>query len=532
MKSGIRVWRINGKSPPRRFDFVIFTATELEKTAVLKIFPFKSETIESAPNRGISRDYRWGYIDSASVAVVCAHGTGVKVALSVTNWIIAALAPDHLLVVGHGAGISRKENDKIKRRAVFLSTGVVRSASTKTVGSKKAPEATATAKISSQNPLKEAQVIPPSKKLERLASDITHFNMWKGKVISDEEEVITVDEVAANPADPTFRAIIDMYSRIALWDMEAGAVAEALTTAYQNFQRIPEYFIIKGFSDVHEMWRSEEEADVERNQEERARERRGASENAARFALGLIKRFAQRKLSRRISPLHRMMPSSVANIPVNDCVAGVLHKVQPADYSQIAEFNFKRCIDEKNGPKTIFTVCAFEPEKLWDILEVSFRQHNSKTTVEVDDLYNWAEKKFPHFKMFSRHAQEQRGSCDRILLLEDDRWPARLKPEHWKLFWKLNGNVKCWGAIRDHLQSEVPFLTDYCVIGDSLVLDYYADSETLLLSDVTNDTLKSVVLKLREVFGTQRQRFIPSSRLKKVANYLLSPTTPPGAGSI
>jgi hypothetical protein len=385
-------------------------------------------------------------------------------------------------------------------------------------------KATATTQFN-PDPIKEGQVIPPSRKLSDFALTLAGRQKWKEQVISDEREIISVDDLARAP-NATLRAVMAAYPRCVMWDMEAGAVADALTEAQERFVRIPDYFVIKGISDFHELWKEEEEI-TQNNTDQRLIERDNATTKAANFARDIIT-FAHRMAAfHRPFAIHRLLPASVGDLTINQCVSGVLHNVRPSDYSRIAEFNFQRCLEERNGQKTIFTVCAFEPKELWDVLELSYREQHNNPTTDVDELRRWASQKFPHFDVFSRHAKDNPEACNRILLLRDDRWSTdRLQKEHWELFWKLNGDVTCWGAIRKELQNDTRFLTDYCVIGGSLVLDYYEDSETLLVSDALDDRLKTVLLGLLDLFNTQREsRFISDAQLKQAADTRL--ITPP-----
>jgi hypothetical protein len=94
-----------------------------------------------------------------------------------------------------------------------------------------------------------------------------------------------------------------------------------------------------------------------------------------------------------------------------------------------------------------------------------------------------------------------------VLLLQDPGWttPTRLDVDAWDLFKALNGGVECWGCLRTTVPEDVTFLTDYCVIGDRLVLDYYVESSTLILSDVQNDRLRGSLLKLKYLFDQERR---------------------------
>jgi nucleoside phosphorylase len=513
--------------PPRRFDFVVFTATPLEKDAAVAELGLKHAGFEG------DRQYYWGYVRSLSVAIVCAGESGYPAATDATNWIVEVLSPDYLLIVGHGGGISKNVEGGVKSGIVLVSTGVVRCLTIRTIGNSKEPNGgsldsssqvprVATAVIGNANrtptsafppsPAKETQVIPPSRRLMQFARDLAACEPWTGKVLADEQEILTANELAGDRTDKTFKEIVDQYPRAVMWDMEAGAVADTLTRKRERFDRVPAYLVIKGFSDVHEMEEPESDADAKKNAEQRERERKAASENAARFVKAFIEKSGS-ALSRRPSPLQRLIRPG-ARIAVNDSIAGVLHAVDPACYSSIASFNFERCLGESGKSKKIFTVCAFEPDELWDVIAES-RADERRPKEDIAELRNRAARLFPHFETFSNHAKEDRSSCTRILLLKDDRWQKRLKPEHWELFWKLNGYVNCFGVVRSNLP-DVPFLTDYCVIGDSLVLDYYDDSQTLLLSDVSQRSdLRHVLLKLRDVFQSDPKRFITSNQLRK-----------------
>jgi hypothetical protein len=176
------------------------------------------------------------------------------------------------------------------------------------------------------------------------------------------------------------------------------------------------------------------------------------------------------------------------DIPENiQCIANthcyVLHRISPQEYSKIAEFHLKKIGDPnkyKENP-VVFTVFAFEPCEIWQILEQEYNK-TSTNTPTLTDLLPLANQHFPHFKQFSNFRNKySESSIKRVLLLHDD-WYSRNETKHFDLFENLNGKISCTVFTRGTLKtSQITFLTDYALVGDVL-LDCYEDSETLIIT--------------------------------------------------
>jgi len=69
----------------------------------------------------------------------------------------------------------------------------------------------------------------------------------------------------------------------------------------------------------------------------------------------------------------------------------------------------------------------------------------------------------------------------------------------------LNGEVDCWGVVRRSIR-RVRFLTDYAVIGNRLLLDYYTDSCVLVISEFSGSGLGGELLELKDLFEKERNR--------------------------
>ena len=211
---------------------------------------------------------------------------------------------------------------------------------------------------------------------------------------------------------------------------------------------------------------------------------------------------------------------------VNRDCSGVLHKVSPADYSSIAHFNLQHARAEPRVGRcratAVFTLCAFQPNELLELVRRGLTEYTSATDPGLDDLPRFAYTQYPHFRVFSEHARRSRSAIARVLLLPTYE-PPPAGPE-WDFFLKLNGDVPLWGFVRGHAHDPC-LVSDYCVIGSSLILDYHSSSRTLIVTDATTEPTKSHLLGLRDQFITQKAQ--PTATFFPLANVSPSPQRRP-----
>jgi nucleoside phosphorylase len=517
-----------GLSCPRRFDFVLIVTTTQEKQAV--------EDVMGLTQGGDIPDfkYAWGYVKERGTSVAAAlvfldDVTGRTRAATETKKAVEYLAPDNILLVGTAGGIKRK-NARLTPGDLVISSYVH------------------TGPLDNNpaifNPLRHSRILPPSdflydiaievgkqfKKEHLLCGDRLNFvHPTKGlrscrlrshRQILHDKHIISCDALQESEYDPTLKKLVRSFPRFVAYEMEAGGVAEALWESWQK-QKAPGYLVIKGISDILEFPRvrkgkqrqsSAESSSAHKIQREKDTPK--AARAAAMFARRLmIKAVGQQRDdgSRRPTPISRLLPRG-QSVVINDNVSGVVHEVTPQDYSQAAAANLRALVEEPGPPgnKKIFTVCAFEPRDLWNVLAQRLSQNGKQNGCpQVCDLVKEAERSFPHFKLFSDFARVQHSRCVRVLLLADSHWTKRLEnPEQWTLFEKLNGDVKCWGVNRNDLLPDITFLTDYCVVGENLILDYYPDSSTLVVSEVYGAKVDAVLLGLKKKFENEKDKFI------------------------
>lgn len=517
-----------GLSCPRRFDFVLIVTTTQEKQAVEDIIGLRK------PGDIPDFKYTWGYVEEKGTSVAAAmvfldDSTGISRAATATKNAVEFLAPDNILLVGTAGGISRK-NARLTPGDLVISAYV----HTGSLDTNRA----------NSNPLRETRVLPPSDFLYGIALEVVK-EFEEGNVLCDDKvnsvhpkkglctctlrshpqilpdkHLISCNTLQESEDDPILKKLVRSFPRFVAYEMEAGAVAYALWEAWQR-QKAPGYLVIKGISDTldfpHVRKGKQRQSSAQSSSAHKAQRKKNtpkAARAAAMFARSLmIKAVSQQRDqgSRRPTPIGRLLPRG-QSVVINDNVSGVAHEVTPQDYSQAAAANLRALVDEPGPPekKKIFTVCAFEPRDLWNVLAHRLPQDGKQNSrPRVCDLVKEAERSFPHFKLFSDFAREERDRCVRVLLLQDGHWTERLEnPEQWTLFKELNGDVRCWGVDRTDLLPDITFLTDYCVVGENLILDYYPDSSTLVVSEVYGARVDAVLLGLKNKFETEKKKFI------------------------
>ena len=486
---------------PRRVEFVILVATEDERPVVKEVLGLNRQSIE----KGLS--YDWEFIqrgtEQCAVALVAlGDNQGELPAFAKTKEILNILNPKFVIVVGHAVGI-RRDGFKAKSGIVFV------------------PQYLQTGSFNNgtPNPLRAHRIVQPSDRLLEIAQRVVansikwHGSKSKHKVLIDREMIS--GPIRQDIEDNVLLKLVDSYPRFSAWEMESGGVAAAFRDDLER-RGNPKYLVVKGFSDIKDFTsrmegkkESQKEKEIRRKKDEEQRKRwRGPTTNAAaNFVKDMIYDYCSQITSDTESPtpLTRLYPH---DLPVtrNDQCAGVLHNVFPEHYSQIAKFNADREKREHGVyPGLVFTVCAFEPFELWEVLERSYRRtYDSAGELTPEQLKLWAHSEFPHFELFDTYVKEQERSCVRILLLRGN-WLSRSQKKHWELFWMLNGEVDCWGVVRRSIR-RVRFLTDYAVIGNRLLLDYYTDSCVLVISEFSGSGLGGELLELKDLFEKERNR--------------------------
>jgi nucleoside phosphorylase len=484
--------------------------------------------------------YTWGYVKekgvSAAVAMVYLDDvTGQSLAPAATEKAVRYLAPDYILLVGTACGINRGK-DKLAPGDIVISSYV-----------HGGPLDT---NHSILNPLKHDRVLPPCDFLLETASDVAEelkeshelcdhhrksVHPKKGmqlapsqphrQVILD-KHIVSCNVLQESEDDETLRKLVKCFPRFVAYEMEAGAIAAALWLLWQT-RKGPGYLVVKGISDtfnfppdrVEGKRRSAAQLSAA-HKRERQRNTPKAARAAALFARRLMVKVIERQRkegNRQPTPIDRLLPPG-QTVVINGDLCGVVHKVTPMDYSKVAAANLNALIHEPRGGARdyVFTVCAFEPQELRSILERSFEAGNVRSHPTLDQLKKEADRNFPHFKLFSDLAKKRTAKCVRILLLRDAKWTTRLKcVEDWILFKRLNGRVNCWGVNRNDLLPDITFLTDYCVVGENLILDYYQDASTLVVSEVYDPKVSEALLGLKKKFEDERDRFIPWGTLSE-----------------
>lgn len=114
---------------------------------------------------------------------------------------------------------------------------------------------------------------------------------------------------------------------------------------------------------------------------------------------------------------------------------------------------------------------------------------------------------FPHFEAF-RNLSEKGIEVNRVVLAKDSRddWWRRNTDLNVELFLRLNGGVACYLAEAHHLRTEENLLhiTDHVIFNSNLMLDYYDDSQTLIMT-YDEDGLDSERVKFEKHFESHKQ---------------------------
>lgn len=494
--------------PPLRLDFVVLAINDEETEQAKTVLGLTYEQQEA----GLT--YDWGYIPhqngrQVTVALVSFDDKqGETEAVERTQDILRLLRPQHILILGTAGGLQR-EDEEIKVGDLVISYMVHYG----------------TFKTGEPAVFRAKPILPPSLDLYKRAKRIKKAE-WKSFIrilppgASDPDVVfdkiaVVFKEIAstginlAGLSQPILKLVKENFPKTAAVEMEAGGVANHLLERMSE-QRVPDYLVIKGISDIVDPKVGEsgkEEFTTLNNQVERDIWRSYASNVSAAFARALISSF--RPTRGWPTDIERVRPLSLrSGIKINHDCSGVFYNVGPEVYSELAAYHLQRVsAHSPDATPHFFTVCAYDPKTLWQTAHERFifkMQHQP----EPAELVNWTLRTFKHFTVFKDHATAQDDSsgpmpsCARILLLDDfSDWasPNNLQQEQWTFFKKLIEGVPCWAIDRRSLDN-VLFLTDYVIIGGDLVFNYYHDSSTLVVTELSHPGVSRDILSLEKMF--------------------------------
>jgi nucleoside phosphorylase len=495
--------RVKDKELPRRIDFVILGMTTEERDRINAIFKFRYQKV--LPKIG---KCFWTYLESGDkavsvVLVTAGSGYGDTIAYFLTQSVATSLFPEYIMVVGHALGINRKNKGSTQIGSgdvvvsYFLNVGEFR-----TPTEQQKPEKT--------NPLRAIKVLPPSDLLTKIAAELESGSERKNYRILVDKELVCGQHLEQRPSGQTLQGLVNSYPRIVGYEMEGKGVASSLTDLYNSGERVPEYVIVKGISDCFTYKKTSEGVyrplpDKGDNPKLRKEKSLKATDRSAAFAKKIIDYYVKNYTQRRCTCVHSYRDN--LGFINKDC-NGILHGVTPIDLSDIIEFNVKRSYAEESRPTykhDIFTVCALEPFEWWDTIKYLFKvsggevnEKNKKK--QAEKFIEWSRLNFPHLSKFKDIAK----SCKRILLMRDRKYKTRNKPYHWSLFRGLNQGVECYMLFRDDVRDQ-KFLTDFTVI-DGLVLDYYYDSNTLIICEPRSPEIRKYLLGIHKYFNDPQKK--------------------------
>jgi nucleoside phosphorylase len=491
--------------PPVRFDFVVLTVNDVETSEAVSVLGLENEGKESGLN------YRWGFVQrkrpSAKIPVALVSFNdkqGVAEAVNRTQDILEVLKPQYILVLGTAGGLKRKGGE--------VETGDVVVSYLIHYG---------TFKDADRTTHRGLPVIPPNGELYDQANEIDKYSGWLSEISAKRpregrpkvvfKEIASTDLLLANLNQPILRHFEENCPRIAAVEMESGGVAMKLYSALRD-ERVPGYLVIKGVSDIADDRREESEGGdaPKTNQQERDEWRRYASHVSAVFARALISSFEPKR--KWPTALERLRPQSLdQTIKINTNCAGVFYKVKPETYSEVTAYNLSRLSAHSDPQESLFfSLSVYDPQQLWGTIQRGYNHDYNRdpaAAVPLSKLKGWALASFPHFKMFQKFSAdpEQLTRCVRIVLVDDyDDWGAGVTRDHWGLFKALNGNVPCWAVERSWLRPRSPFVSEYVIICERLVLDYYEESSVLIVTELFEDSVRRDFLWLKSKFDEAR----------------------------
>jgi hypothetical protein len=223
------------------------------------------------------------------------------------------------------------------------------------------------------------------------------------------------------------------------------------------------------------------------------------------FALGAVlwaRNFRKMRIPRNYRPR-----ADLRNVFLLNKKCDILHGgiASVYDYS-----NYADRIKNDNHPSNIFTVCAFEPHEILNYILPRYNERlrsfqqptllnvNGLATISDNDFLSQAMIDFPHFQSYQEFFSKG-GNIERVLVLRDEMAISRNPKWMFEKFKILNGNIPCSVVYRNVLEKlGIAFLTDFVVYDGEFVIDYYADSNTFILSYLKkkDDPVKQRLLAL------------------------------------
>lgn len=451
---------------PNRFDFGIVSFRPDELEAIRKVFDLNSKL----PSHNLHRNiYSWGVVTADhGQPIYVVHGSPIEynreTASDLVRDMIENCDPEFILLLGTACGIGAE-----KKLGQVVYSRLVRSSH----NSGYKPDA-----------FVEASNLPPNERLIHLAETVAQENKWWRGVLSRKMKapiphyhppIPRKAEVFSGPDgedgfDPAlFKTIQRLYPQVDSVERGAAIVAHALRPDFLKGKSIG-YLMIKGISEIVNT------SELDEREQSHGKWALYANLAAAAFARSLIKKWDP---SDRQSPLIPAKYLRAFDGPVlRNNTARVIHHLHPERYSQLCE------LYSDDSTRKIFAVCAFEPS--YFISRLSQRHGgspNELAQLQEKKFLEIADGVFPHFAAF-RNLADRRIDVTRIVLAVDsyDAWHSRNK-EAINLFVRLNGSVDCYVAevplLRNH---DLFHLTDHVVFNSALLLDYYDDSQTLIMT--------------------------------------------------
>ncbi len=472
---------------PLKIDFAIFVVNKNEEEYAKEIFHIDKLCNEKGVN------YEWGYqINESGYTVTVALVSfvdlpGQKQAVDKTKMVVDTLNPNYILVLGTAGGIRRK-NDLVKEGdlviSCFLHCGTV---------------------DTGKRVLNSEQIVQPNKELFECAHLISNTKWKNNETKIFIKEIGSGDILHQNTKEITFQIFKNKYHRVLAVEMEAGGVASALYNELSRSGKCPGYLVIKGISDIIKPLKKDKKLKYKTKSQDKTRhgpEGKLASKKSAEFSYDLINKFNP-SYKTPISGL-RIIPTTLGHIINNNMCCGIFYNVFAENYSDIALQTLNRLSNTNYmGVNEIFLTFTFSPKRLYELIENGFKNDQHRDPKNDEEMINWTEMKYPHFRNFEK--LKDKFSIRRILILKENEDKINSSSEienmkQWDFFEKLNGKIPCWVTFRDKLK-DIEFLSDYVILGDKLLLDYYDESKMLIISDISFNTyLTKELLKLKSLF--------------------------------
>ena len=498
------ITKIKNSDPPLRVDYILIAVNYYEVAAARRVFQLKRRTVE----RGLT--YFWGTVqheDKSLVTVVLLpldDQQGPQTCAEKVRRAVEILSPSYLLLVGTAGGVSRKKA-RIKTGYIVV-PAVIRGGTLK------------------DTRLRDLPLQQPAADLYEAAWSIDQSNEWR-KLLKDEilkelaangrckldfSELVSTPNNLPDIKNQVLNRFVKDYPRMTAVEMEAAGLGIWLHSA-TKLTSPPRYLVIKGVSDLpyDEMrkrkFKSTSSKRKKANDKQRANWRFGVSCLSATFAKQLIRTYSH---DEKPVPYKRLWCAKTTRTLQQflGC-SGVLYGVEAEQYSALAAEFLDGLNRRRHDNLHFFTVCAYPPKRLYSLVLQSFNAGRTEPVEpELVDLVNFARIQFPHFVEFSKYAEKYPGKCARVLLLDDfGTWcnKSNLNEKELKLFTDLNDHVECWGI--DRRSTPAKFLTDYVILGEDVLLDYYDGAGVLNVGDVSSRFNEDYFLKLQKHFRRSKR---------------------------